>query len=116
MFNSVVGVTIAQVVVHHKSVDLHDVTLNLWLPVVLNEVVQSMQISAACIPHIKRFLENLESGMIRVEEPEAQRGTELQDTGRTGASGSSGGSGLSAKLTLGLRISSRSRATSETQR
>ncbi|KAL5404780.1 hypothetical protein PMIN03_008915 [Paraphaeosphaeria minitans] len=106
----------AQVVIYHKSAVRQDMTLHLWLPVVLNEVVQSMQISAACIPHIKRFLESLESGMIRVEEPEAQGGTELQNTGRTGASGGSGRSGLSAKLTLGLRIPSRSHRMSEAER
>lgn len=66
---SVVVAAIAQIKVYYSVYGDPDLTLRAWLPVVLNEVVQALGIITACIPHVKQFLDSLESGMIRVEEP-----------------------------------------------
>ncbi|KAF2469393.1 uncharacterized protein BDR25DRAFT_288944 [Lindgomyces ingoldianus] len=81
----VVGATIAQLYVYYQSFDSLDITLRAWLPALLNQLIQSLSISTACIPHLKRFLDSLESGMIRVREPSrmdnSQVGTELGGVG-----------------------------------
>lgn len=102
-----VGAAIAQLVTYRSTLGDTDFTLRAWLPFVVNEIVQSLGITTACIPHIKRFLESLESGMIRVEEPtEEGMGNELHGTGATRASGNSSRNGSSKKLNLALVLSS----------
>ncbi|KAF2000920.1 hypothetical protein P154DRAFT_434126, partial [Amniculicola lignicola CBS 123094] len=66
---TVVGAAITQLVLYITSLGSLDVTFRAWLPVVLNGTVQFLRITTSCIPHIKRFLDSLESGMIRVEDP-----------------------------------------------
>ena len=90
----VVVAAIAQLETHYSVHDDPDLTLRVWLPVMLNEVVQALGIITACIPHVRRFLDSLESGMIRVEEPTAANseieGSELADlSGRQDGSGGS---------------------------
>jgi hypothetical protein len=87
---SVVGTRVAQLALYKMAMISTDVTLRAWLPLVVNEIVQSLDITTACIPHIKRFLESLKSGMIRVEDPVDERsGLELQATINSSNSGRS---------------------------
>jgi hypothetical protein len=77
--NSVVVVAIAQLPAYYSVRDDRDITLRAWLPVVLNQAVQALGIVTACIPHVKRFLDSLESGIIRVEVPQTTNAGRKRD-------------------------------------
>lgn len=40
-------------------------TFEFWPPVIIRQVVQCLSIATACIPYLKPFLDNLESGQMR---------------------------------------------------
>lgn len=86
-----VGARISQNCLYNIAINDPDVTQSAWLPVVMNQIAQSFSITTACIPHIKRFMESLESGMIRVEDPHnVGNNVELHPTTRSSPSIHSG--------------------------
>lgn len=61
-----------------------DPTFDLWLVVLITEIVQSLSLITACIPYLKPFLQALETGMIR-----ANGGAQIHGYGPGYGSGSS---------------------------
>ncbi|KAI1212025.1 uncharacterized protein F4807DRAFT_417310 [Annulohypoxylon truncatum] len=80
----VIAAAIAQLVVFYKAYSDPNVTRSMWLPVILNQVVICVSILTACLPFLKPFMENLHSGIVRVENVVADSQEELSH-GRTGS-------------------------------
>lgn len=92
-----VGAAIAQLVAYWNIHDDSDVSLSLYLPTVLNQVVLCASVVTACLPHLKPLMVSLESGIVRVpDDPEElvymrgvssvqQSGSQLKSS-RSGAS------------------------------
>lgn len=76
--------TIVQIYfLHTRYAGSSDPTFDLWLVVLITEIVQSLSLITACVPYLKPFLEALETGMIR-----ASAGTQIHGYGSGYGSGS----------------------------
>ncbi|KAL8688765.1 MAG: hypothetical protein Q9224_004804 [Gallowayella concinna] len=71
---TVVVATIAQLTYFNSAISSNDVSFHLWSEVVCTQVVQSLNVITACVPHLKPFFDSLESGMIRSDDLRWRRG------------------------------------------
>ena len=67
---SVVGAIAAQLVVLNRTSYTTDRTSGFWAIAVTNHFVQCLTIVATCVPYLKPFFENLQSGVMRNDELE----------------------------------------------
>lgn len=86
--NSVVGATIAQLVVFLEIFSFSDPTKTSWVPVVLNQVTLALSTTTACAPYLKPFMESLESGVVRVENLDGSQEELSRNMGLSGFGGS----------------------------
>ncbi|KAI1335036.1 hypothetical protein F5Y15DRAFT_259938 [Xylariaceae sp. FL0016] len=63
----VVAAIVAQLLAFRDIIGSSDVTMDLWLPVALSQATLCASVVTACVPHLKPFMESLESGIVRVE-------------------------------------------------
>ncbi|KAI1137560.1 hypothetical protein F5Y05DRAFT_419501 [Hypoxylon sp. FL0543] len=80
----VIGTAAAQLAVFYNAYPDSDVTQEMWLSVILNQVVICVSIVTACLPYLKPFMESLQSGIVRVENIPGSEEELSRD--RTGAS------------------------------
>ncbi|KAL8825326.1 MAG: hypothetical protein Q9191_004485 [Dirinaria sp. TL-2023a] len=77
--------TIVQIyLLNNRYAGSSDPTFDLWLVILVTEIVQSLSLITACIPYLKPFLQALETGMIR-----ANGGAQIHGYGTAYGSGSS---------------------------
>lgn len=50
-----------------RIVGSDDLSFDSWTVVLITQVVQAASLTTACVPHLKPFLEALETGMIQIE-------------------------------------------------
>lgn len=67
----IVGV-VSQLVFFHSATRSDDVPYNLWSEIICAQVVQSLSIITACIPHLGPFFDSLEPGRIRTDDSRRQ--------------------------------------------
>lgn len=72
---TVVVAVIAQLAYFNRAISSNDVTYHLWSEIVCTQVTQSLGIITACIPYLKPFFHNLQSGMMRRDDFRGSRGT-----------------------------------------
>lgn len=65
---SVIGAAAAQLAVFWNAYAKPDITHNLWLPTVCNQIVVFLSVLTACLPYLRPLMESLESGIVRVPE------------------------------------------------
>ncbi|KAK3687732.1 hypothetical protein B0T22DRAFT_137696 [Podospora appendiculata] len=68
----VVAATVAQLAVFWSAVPspaTDDLTDNLWLPILLNQIVVCVSVVTACLPYLKPLMDSLESGLVRANLP-----------------------------------------------
>ncbi|KAI0202610.1 hypothetical protein F4808DRAFT_420768 [Astrocystis sublimbata] len=63
----VIGIALTQLAVFLYAFPVYDLTLDLWLPSILDQATLSASIVTASIPYLRPFMESLESGIARVE-------------------------------------------------
>ncbi|GAP85698.1 hypothetical protein SAMD00023353_1300240 [Rosellinia necatrix] len=63
----IVGIALAQLAVFLNAFPYFDLTIDLWLPTVLNQATLSASVVTACGPYLRPFMESLETGMGRVD-------------------------------------------------
>ena len=88
-YPSVIAPIIAQLVYFNRFSTSSDVTFDLWPAVLCSSLTQNMSVITACIPYIKSFFLNLESGMIRTDDLR-RRGLSSSHPGYGGVKSSSG--------------------------
>ena len=64
---SVITAAAVQLVYLVHELHTSNTTLTAWRVVLCGQVVQTTSIMTACIPHLKPFLKNLESGLLRAD-------------------------------------------------
>lgn len=65
---SVTPAAIAYIIYMKRAVKAFETsreTFDFWPPVIINQVIQCLSLAAACIPYLKPFMDNLESGQMR---------------------------------------------------
>lgn len=87
----VVVAAVAQLAVHWRAYATADVTSNIWLPTILNQVVVTTSVITSCLPFLKPLMLSLESGIARV--PDEPRELTFMGSSRDKYSGQSGQSG-----------------------
>jgi hypothetical protein len=68
VFSSVIGAAAAQLAVFWHAYGHPDITSNLWLPTVCNQIVVFLSVLTACLPYLRPLMESLESGIVHVPE------------------------------------------------
>ncbi|KAI0192644.1 hypothetical protein EV127DRAFT_426010 [Xylaria flabelliformis] len=63
----IIGIALSQLAVFLDTFPSSDLTLDLWLPTILNQATLSTSVVTASIPYLRPFMESLESGVARVE-------------------------------------------------
>ncbi|KAH8755671.1 hypothetical protein F5883DRAFT_570507 [Diaporthe sp. PMI_573] len=64
----VIGAAAAQLAVFWDAYGHPDITSNLWLPTVCNQIVVFLSVLTACLPYLRPLMESLESGIVHVPE------------------------------------------------
>ncbi|KAL8799332.1 MAG: hypothetical protein Q9182_005976 [Xanthomendoza sp. 2 TL-2023] len=77
---TVVVSVIAQLAYFNNAISSNDVSFSLWSEIVCTQVVQSLNVITACVPHLKPFFDSLESGMIRSDDLRWRRGSDYPST------------------------------------
>ena len=65
---TIIIAVIAQLVYFNSAISSKDVTYQLWSEIVCTQVTQSLGIITACVPYLRPFLQNLQSGMVRRDD------------------------------------------------
>ncbi|KAI1813829.1 hypothetical protein GGS20DRAFT_453758 [Poronia punctata] len=68
----VIILSVAQLIVFLDAFPFVDITVDLWLPTILNQAVLSASVVTACGPYLKPFMESLESGVARVDDRDSE--------------------------------------------
>ncbi|KAI1753018.1 hypothetical protein F4782DRAFT_498093 [Xylaria castorea] len=63
----VIGIALAQLAAFLDAFPSFDLTMDLWLPTILNQATLCASVVTASIPYLRPFMESLESGVARVE-------------------------------------------------
>ncbi|KAI0457283.1 hypothetical protein F5B21DRAFT_464951 [Xylaria acuta] len=63
----IIGIALAQLAVFFDAFPSFDLTMDLWLPTILNQATLSASVVTASIPYLRPFMESLQSGVARVE-------------------------------------------------
>ncbi|KAH8166415.1 hypothetical protein CIB48_g1826 [Xylaria polymorpha] len=63
----IVGIALAQLAIFLDAFPSIDLTMDLWLPTILNQATLSASVVTASVPYLRPFMESLESGIARVE-------------------------------------------------
>ncbi|KAI8955180.1 hypothetical protein F4801DRAFT_377749 [Xylaria longipes] len=63
----IIGSALAQLAVFLDAFPSLDLTMDLWLPTILNQATLSTSVVTASIPYLRPFMESLQSGIARVE-------------------------------------------------
>ncbi|POS68757.1 hypothetical protein DHEL01_v212848 [Diaporthe helianthi] len=75
----VVGAAAAQLVMYWRAYASADISSNLWLPTILNQVVVTTSVITSCVPFLKPLMLSLESGIARVpDEPRSPESYSFQ--------------------------------------
>ncbi|KAI0406971.1 hypothetical protein F4802DRAFT_612614 [Xylaria palmicola] len=65
----IIAISLSQLAVFLEAFPSFDLTMDLWLPTVLNQAVLSTSVLTACGPYLRPFMESLETGIARVDLP-----------------------------------------------
>ncbi|KAI0472263.1 hypothetical protein F4859DRAFT_504922 [Xylaria cf. heliscus] len=63
----IIGIALAQLAAFLNAFPSSNLTMDLWLPTILNQATLSASVVTASIPYLRPFMESLESGIARVE-------------------------------------------------
>ncbi|KAK8122133.1 hypothetical protein PG984_010803 [Apiospora sp. TS-2023a] len=69
---------VIQLLVFRNSYPSHDLTYDLWLPTVCNQIVACVSVVTACVPYLRPFMESIEpDNVVQIddEETSGSRGT-----------------------------------------
>ncbi|KAI4237155.1 MAG: hypothetical protein LQ349_002048 [Xanthoria aureola] len=72
---TIIVAVIAQLAYFNSAISSKDVTYQLWSEIVCTQVTQSLGIITACVPYLRPFLQNLQSGMVRRDDFRGTRRT-----------------------------------------
>ena len=67
-FGSVIGAATAELVFRNRNAGSADRTFTTWTVVICSQFIQALSIITACVPYLKLFFSNLETGMIRTDD------------------------------------------------
>ncbi|KAL8897668.1 MAG: hypothetical protein Q9207_007098 [Kuettlingeria erythrocarpa] len=65
---TVVAAVVAQLAFFNSAFRSEQAIFDLWSEIICTEVVETLSVMTACVPHLKRFFDSIESGMLRNDD------------------------------------------------